>query len=91
MRLQGISQCQISQAQYMTLCGLSFFILLPGVGVVIYEVSMLHAVLLLFVGLILLCVNILINSKPEEVYAAAKLSMFVLCCITLRLILGLKF
>jgi hypothetical protein len=66
MRLQGVSQCQIGQARYMTLCGLGFFILLPCLGVVIYEVSMLHAVLLLFMGLILLCINILINSKPEK-------------------------
>ena len=75
----------------MTLCGLGFFILLPCLGVVIYEVSMLHAVLSLFMGLILLCINILINSRPEEVHAAAKLFMFVLCCIALRLILGLNF
>jgi hypothetical protein len=75
----------------MALCLLGFFILLPGLGMVIYKVSMLHAVLSLFVGLILLCINILINSKPEDVHAAAKLSMFVLCCIALMLILGLKF
>ena len=67
----------------MTLCGLGFFILLPGLGAVIYKVSVLHAVLSLFVGLILLCINILINSKSEEVHAAAKLSMFVLYCIVL--------
>lgn len=91
MQLQGISQCQISQAQYMTLCGLGFFILLPSLGVVIYKVSMLHAVLSLFVGVILLCINILINSKQEEVHAAVKLSMFVRCCIALRLILDLNF
>ncbi|MFZ0023395.1 hypothetical protein [Acinetobacter sp.] len=91
MQLQGISQCQISQAQYMTLCGLGFFILLPSLGVVIYKVSMLHPVLSLFVGVILLCINILINSKQEEVHAAVKLSMFVRCCIALRLILDLNF
>jgi len=80
-QLQGISQCQISQVQYMTLCELGFFVLLPGLGMVIYKGSMLHAVLSLLMGLILLYINILINSKSEEVRVAAKLFMFVLYCL----------
>lgn len=86
---QGITLKQIDQSQNLMLFIVGLAILLPTLITSAWFVENLNALYLLFITILLLWMNIWLYRKPEDLHVVAKIVIFTLNVIAVRLILTL--